>query len=179
MIDPIVAAIEALLIGLSMLHPENKEQYFLAFSALGLVWIVISLYRFLNRHEVLDAIVWRFMASTEGPHAAFLAVVNVSPKRKGAMQITVINDSGQTLGSCSTRQLDAYCTLQLSAAELEGATPSTKLPNGGANIAAKDRRGHYIFHVRANFEAHVQAFYFDGEDIVFPGTITYRKKSHW
>jgi hypothetical protein len=177
MIDSIIAAIESLLIGLSILYPEHKEQYFVAFAGLGLVWAAIFLYRFLTRHETLDAVVPRFISSTGEPYRSYLYVVNTS-ERTGPVRITAISAEGTVLGSTNTVELPPYGNVQLSAGELEGTNTSRKLPTGGINISTAARHGQYVLHVEAKFQAHVLHFCFNGEHVLFVG-VSYRKKSSW
>ena len=109
-----------------------------------------------------------FNASTNGPFSSYLRVHN-NGQIAGTVTITVTNDdygSGAVLGSSfTTASILPNATLQLSAAEMEGATTSVKLPAGGANIATASRTGSYTLRITGPIIGYVQHILFDGNSV--------------
>jgi hypothetical protein len=109
-----------------------------------------------------------FGASNAAPYGSYLRIHN-NGGVAGAVQITIRNDShdsGAMLGSTfSTAAIQPGGTMQLSAAEMEGTTTSTKLPSGGANIPAASRTGAYTIQVTGPIVGYVQHILFDGSSV--------------
>jgi len=109
-----------------------------------------------------------FNASTNGPFGSYLRIHN-NGQVAGVVTITVTNDdhtSGAALGSSfSTASILPGSTMQLSAAEIEGTTTSTKLPAGGANIPTASRMGSYTLNVTGPIVGYVQHILFDGNSV--------------
>jgi len=116
----------------------------------------------------LRAEVNTFNASTNGPFASYLRIHN-NGAVDGAVTITIRNDdhtSGAMLGSSfTTAAIKANSTMQLSAAEMEGTTTSTKLASGGANIPVESRTGSYTVSVTGPIVGYVQHILFDGNSV--------------
>ena len=109
-----------------------------------------------------------FNASTNGPFGSYLRIHN-NGQVAGVVTITVTNDdhtSGAALGSSfTTASILPGSTMQLSAAEIEGTTTSTKLPAGGANIPTASRVGSYTLNVTGPIVGYVQHILFDGNSV--------------
>lgn len=109
-----------------------------------------------------------FNASTNGPFSSYLRIHN-NGAVAGVVTITISNDdhaSGATLGSSfTTGSILPASTMQLSAAEMEGTTTSTKLPSGGANIPTESRTGSYTLNITGPIVGYVQHILFDGNSV--------------
>jgi len=109
-----------------------------------------------------------FNSSTNGPYSSYLRIHN-NGGVAGTVTITIRNDShdsGATLGSAfTTAAIQPYSTMQLSAAEMEVSTTSTKLPSGGANVPAASRVGSYTLSVTGPIVGYVQHILFDGQSV--------------
>jgi hypothetical protein len=83
--------------------------------------------------------------------------------------ITIRNDahdSGSVLGSAfTTAAIQPGATMQLSAAEMESTTTSTKLPSGGANVPTASRFGSYTVSITGPIIGYVQHILFDGANV--------------
>jgi hypothetical protein len=55
--------------------------------------------------------------------------------------------------------------MQLSAAEMESETTSTKLPSGGANVPVASRMGSYTLSITGPLIGYVQHILFDGSSV--------------
>lgn len=109
-----------------------------------------------------------FGASNASPYSSYLRIHN-NGGVAGAVSLTIRNDdhtSGAILGSAfSTAAIQPGGTMQLSAAEMEGTTTSTKLPSGGANVPAASRTGAYTIQATGPIVGYVQHILFDGTNV--------------
>jgi len=109
-----------------------------------------------------------FGASNAAPYGSYLRIHN-NGAVAGTVSITIRNDdhtSGAMLGSTfTTAAIQAGSTMQLSAAEMEGTTTSTKLPSGGANIPAESRTGAYTIQLTGPIVGYAQHILFDGSSV--------------
>jgi len=110
-----------------------------------------------------------FNASTNAPFSSYLRIHN-NGAVAGVVTITVNNDDhtvgNATLGAAfSTASILPGTTMQLSAAEMEGTTTSTKLPAGGANIPTASRVGSYTLNITGPIVGYVQHILFDGKSV--------------
>ena len=109
-----------------------------------------------------------FGASNAAPYSSYLRIHN-NGGVAGTVSITIRNDahdSGAQLGSAfSTAAIQPGGTMQLSAAEMEGSATSTKLPSGGANIAAASRTGAYTIQATGPIVGYVQHILFNGSSV--------------
>jgi hypothetical protein len=109
-----------------------------------------------------------FNASTNGPYSSYLRIHN-NGGVAGAVTITIRNDShdsGSVLGSAfTTAAIQPGSTMQLSAAEMESTTTSTKLPSGGANVPTASRFGSYTVSITGPIIGYVQHILFDGANV--------------
>ena len=110
-----------------------------------------------------------FNASTNGPFGSYLRIHN-NGAVAGVVTITVNSDDhtvgNATLGAAfTTASIMPSTTMQLSAAEIEGTTTSTKLPAGGANIPTASRVGSYTLNITGPIVGYVQHILFDGNSV--------------
>jgi hypothetical protein len=110
-----------------------------------------------------------FNASTNAPFSSYLRIHN-NGAVAGPVTITVNNDDhtvgNATLGAAfTTASILPGTTMQLSAAEMEGTTTSTKLPAGGANIPTASRVGSYTLNITGPIVGYVQHILFDGKSV--------------
>lgn len=109
-----------------------------------------------------------FGASNAAPYGSYLRIHN-NGAVAGTVSITIRNDdhtSGAMLGSTfTTAAIQPGSTMQLSAAEMEGTTTSTKLPSGGANVPAASRTGAYTLQLTGPIVGYAQHILFDGSSV--------------
>jgi len=110
-----------------------------------------------------------FNASTNAPFSSYLRIHN-NGAVAGVVTITVNNDDhtvgNATLGAAfTTASILPGTTMQLSAAEIEGTTTSTKLPAGGANVPTASRVGSYTLNITGPIVGYVQHILFDGKSV--------------